>query len=76
MLEKIKNKNFIFLWTGKREKKGTPLVKSKNLAKPKVAGGWGLKISICFDKDWLRKVFGGVKRRFMGKGDDCKVYNS
>jgi hypothetical protein len=36
-------KCFSFLWIGKREKEGMPLVNLKKLAKPKEARGLGLK---------------------------------
>jgi hypothetical protein len=43
ILDKIRKKCFIFLWTGKKEKEGPPLVKWSKLARPKEAGGRGLK---------------------------------
>jgi len=43
MLDKTRKKCLSFLWIGKREKEGIPLVKWKKMAKPKVQGGWDLK---------------------------------
>jgi hypothetical protein len=42
ILYKIKKKCFSFLWTGKHEKEGLPLIKWKKVANLKEAGGWGL----------------------------------
>jgi hypothetical protein len=40
-LNKIRKKYFSFLWVGKREKKGIPLVKWSKVANLKEVGGWG-----------------------------------
>jgi hypothetical protein len=41
--DKIRKRYFSFLWTGMKEIEGIPLVKWSRVAKPKEAGGWGLK---------------------------------
>lgn len=41
-LEKIRNLCFRFLWGGKKDNDGAPIVKWKTIAQPKEKGGWGL----------------------------------
>ena len=51
MLEKIRNKCLIFLWTRKREREGIPLMKRKKLVKTKEVGVWELKNIHHFGQD-------------------------
>lgn len=46
---------FIFLWTTKKKKEGTPLVKWTREATPKEARGWGLKNIYVFKMALLAK---------------------
>jgi hypothetical protein len=41
---------FWYLWKGKRDRGGIPLVKRQTLSKPKNQGSWGLKVLPLFSK--------------------------
>jgi hypothetical protein len=50
VLNRIRQRMFSFLWTGKKDKEGMHLVSWKRLSKPKKNGGWGIKNIFTFGK--------------------------
>jgi hypothetical protein len=50
ILDKIRRRSFIFLWSRKREKDNFHLVAWNKIALPKKSGGWGLKNIFEFGK--------------------------
>ena len=56
ILEKARRICSNFLWTGKKEHRVLPWVKSNQTARPKELGGWGIKNSIMFTKALATKV--------------------
>ena len=59
ILKRLRIFSFRFLQTGKREKKGIPLVKWKKIIVSKEMGGWDLKISINLKKHWQQRACRG-----------------
>lgn len=55
VLEKIRKKCFKFLLTDKKDNEGIPVVKWKNIAKPKEEGAWVLKNIYFFRKSVATK---------------------
>jgi hypothetical protein len=47
---KIRKICFQFLWSGKKDATGIPLVKWTHIAMPKLLGGWGVKYILWFSK--------------------------
>jgi hypothetical protein len=55
VLNSIRRRMFSFLWSSKKEKEGIHLSNWKKIAKPKKAGGWGIKNIFMFGQDLAAK---------------------
>jgi hypothetical protein len=55
ILERLRQLIYTFLWSGGKEKKRIHLCNWDNLARPKKAGGWGIKNLVFFNKALAEK---------------------
>jgi hypothetical protein len=57
ILDIIRRRMFIFLWTSKKEKESIHIVNWNRIAKTKKNGGRGFKNILCFEKSLATKSF-------------------